>query len=74
LNSVTLIEFSQLPLIEPVQPYLALLGDIGWAAEESYRNLLLDMSTKFKKVYVIAGNHEYYQSSFESKRNIQIIS
>eukprot|EP01080_Neovahlkampfia_damariscottae_P006147 gene6147-10154_t len=51
-------------IIKPSAPYLALLGDIGLPIrKKNYRNFLFDMSEKFKLVFIIAGNHEYYHSS-----------
>lgn len=41
-------------------PYIALLGDIGRPHKESYRQFLADLSARYRKVFVIAGNHEYY--------------
>lgn len=40
--------------------YLALCGDIGSPFERNYENFLLEQSKKFKKVFIILGNHEYY--------------
>jgi len=40
--------------------YLALLGDIGRPHKQNYTEFLQVMSTRYKKVFVIAGNHEYY--------------
>ena len=45
--------------IIPRNPYLVLAGDIGYPNQESYKNFLLDMSNYFKKVFIVAGNHEY---------------
>jgi len=42
--------------------YLAILGDIGHPFSKQYSNLLLDASNSFKKVFIIAGNHEYYST------------
>jgi len=75
------VEFPRVPEIiaekiptalEPHAPYLALLGDIGMPGTEKYRNLLLTAASKFKKVFVIAGNHEYYKGTYhDQKRRIQ---
>jgi predicted phosphodiesterase len=41
-------------------PYIALLGDIGRPHKETYHQLLADLSSRYRKVFVVAGNHEYY--------------
>jgi hypothetical protein len=46
--------------IEAKAPYLALLGDIGRPHKDTYFNLLNRVSSDFDEVFVIAGNHEYY--------------
>lgn len=46
--------------IVPVAPVLVLAGDIGLPSNKSYEELLTNVSDKFTKVFVIAGNHEYY--------------
>ena len=53
------------PLINPVANYIALLGDIGDPFTIEYQNFIEDLSLKFKKVFVIAGNHEYYFNIFD---------
>jgi predicted phosphodiesterase len=40
--------------------YLALCGDIGCPFEKNYETFLAEQSIKFKRVFIIAGNHEYY--------------
>ena len=41
---------------------LALLGDIGNPFSDNYREFLMDCSSKFNNVYLLAGNHEYYHT------------
>jgi len=48
------------PDITPLCDYLVLLGDIGDPYNPEYRIFLKSLSLKFKKIFVIAGNHEYY--------------
>jgi predicted phosphodiesterase len=38
-----------------------LAGDIGYPYQSSYQNFLQGISKKFKHVFLIHGNHEYYQ-------------
>lgn len=40
--------------------YLALLGDIGNPMDDMYRDFVTGLADHYKKVFVIAGNHEYY--------------
>ena len=55
-------------IIVPASPILALLGDIGLPFQVDdqgirvYEQFLLDQAERFEKVFVIAGNHEYYSS------------
>jgi len=39
---------------------ICLCGDIGYPEHSNYTKLLNFMSTKFKYVFIITGNHEYY--------------
>lgn len=41
-------------------PYLALCGDIGIPELAAYRTFLQWCSTKWRHVFLVAGNHEYY--------------
>ncbi|KAH3761968.1 Serine/threonine protein phosphatase [Pelomyxa schiedti] len=52
----------------PCAPYLALCGDIGNPYEEAYVDLLADVSTKFERVFVVAGNHEFYRNEYTATR------
>ena len=49
-------------LDEKYDNYLALCGDIGCPFERNYEKFLSDQSKKFKRVFVITGNHEYYNN------------
>jgi predicted phosphodiesterase len=40
--------------------YLALLGDIGNPMNDGYQDFIISLSDHYKKILVIAGNHEYY--------------
>jgi hypothetical protein len=41
------------------RPYLILSGDIGYVNEKNYQDFLYGISTRFDKVFIVAGNHEY---------------
>jgi len=56
--------------LEPAAPYLVLLGDIGYPTNEKYKNLLLNATEKFKKVFVLAGNHEYYNTEYNACKQL----
>lgn len=46
--------------LKPSAPYLALCGDIGIPELRAYEHFLQWCSEEYEKVFVIAGNHEYY--------------
>jgi predicted MPP superfamily phosphohydrolase len=48
---------------------LCLCGDIGYPEEEIYEKFLTFCSNKFKHIFLISGNHEYY--SKENNKTIQ---
>lgn len=48
-----------IPNIMPKSDYLCIAGDIGVPTHPNYNKLLNDVSNKFKKVFIVAGNHEY---------------
>lgn len=52
------------------RPYLILSGDIGCVNEKSYQNFLYSISSRFDKVFVVAGNHEYDNN----RKNIEEIN
>ena len=44
---------------------LALVGDIGDPGSKLYEAFLLQQATRFDKVFVLAGNHEFYRHSHQ---------
>eukprot|EP00179_Madagascaria_erythrocladioides_P026711 CAMPEP_0198351250 /NCGR_PEP_ID=MMETSP1450-20131203/102059_1 /TAXON_ID=753684 ORGANISM="Madagascaria erythrocladiodes, Strain CCMP3234" /NCGR_SAMPLE_ID=MMETSP1450 /ASSEMBLY_ACC=CAM_ASM_001115 /LENGTH=131 /DNA_ID=CAMNT_0044057145 /DNA_START=1 /DNA_END=392 /DNA_ORIENTATION=- len=40
---------------------LALLGDIGYPFDESYARYVAACAERFRHVFVVCGNHEYYK-------------
>lgn len=48
--------------INPVAPRLILAGDIGHPSTEIYSDFLKMLSPKYEHIYIISGNHEYYQT------------
>lgn len=50
------------PPITPVADYIALLGDITSPYDPYYKEYLKYLSSMFKGVFVVFGNHEYYNT------------
>lgn len=50
-------------LVQPSAPFLALVGDIGapFSEESNLLEVLKVASSSFKHVFLVLGNHEYYQ-------------
>jgi hypothetical protein len=46
--------------VKPVAPYLALVGDIGIPELKAYETFLHWCSQHWKHVFLVAGNHEFY--------------
>lgn len=51
------------PVIVKHAPYLALLGDIGKPFSTSYKDFISKQAIQFEKVFVVMGNHEYYNQN-----------
>lgn len=60
ISDIHLEFMSKIPKIKPDADILVLAGDIGYPFSGIYKEFLIDMNSKFKKVYLITGNHEYY--------------
>lgn len=57
---------------EKKSPHLALLGDIGLVYDERLFAFLDDQLLKFEAIFYVLGNHEPYDSDFETcKRRLQ---
>lgn len=50
------------PMLRPVAPVLALAGDVGRPDKRTYRDFLQYCSRNWRNVFVVAGNHEFYNS------------
>lgn len=57
--------------VKPAAPYLALVGDIGIPELESYKVFLGWCSRHWKEVFLVAGNHEYYNHRCPVKSDMQ---
>lgn len=53
--------------LKPVAPYLALCGDIGFPELPALLTFISWCSSKFKEVYWVPGNHEFYNFGLEKK-------
>jgi hypothetical protein len=47
-------------ILKPVAPLLALAGDVGRPADPLYRDFLAYCSQNWEDVFIVAGNHEFY--------------
>lgn len=56
--------------VKPVAPYLALVGDIGVPDLSSYAVFLKWCSQNWKEIFLVAGNHEYYNVRCEIKTDM----
>lgn len=56
--------------VTPVAPYLVLAGDIGIPELESYKVFLSWCSQKWKQVFLVAGNHEFYNVRLPTKSDM----
>ncbi|QKF94308.1 metallo-dependent phosphatase [Fadolivirus algeromassiliense] len=53
-----------LPTIKPIANNLALLGDIGNPFKENYLHFMRHASQNWDRIFIISGNHEYWQSKY----------
>jgi len=60
----------ELPIIPPVSENLALLGDIGNPFNINYNQFIKYASNNWNNVFLITGNHEYWQEKY----NIQEVN
>lgn len=68
LHLETLTSSEARKLIEsilPVAPVLVLAGDLGNPFSSFYKDLFEHVSSRFKVVFVVAGNHEFYGKELE---------
>ena len=67
LSDLHLEYCDDLPHVEPAAPFLALLGDIGYARAgpegEKLKAFLLKQSEQFKQIFLVKGNHELFGTS-----------
>jgi len=61
-----------MPYVEPMAEYLAICGDIGIATHPNVNKFIEINSKKFKKVFIVAGNHEYRCSAIYNKKKVML--
>ena len=49
----------KIPIIKPICDTLAICGDIGVPTHDNFKKFLSQMSSQFKTVLFVAGNHDY---------------
>ncbi len=59
------LEFGTRIQLIPVAENLIVAGDICHVTSDKYYLFIEEMSKKFKKVFIITGNHEYYGTSIQ---------
>lgn len=64
LSDVHLELNASAPSVTPMAPYLCLLGDIGDPFDIKYSNFIRYCAGLFERVFVIAGNHEFYENDY----------
>lgn len=62
------------PRIPIASNNLALLGDIGHPDKKNYEEFLKYVSSNYDRVFLIAGNHEYWNSGPNTNKIIQEIT
>lgn len=60
ISDIHLEFLTNTPKVIPRTDVLCLVGDIGYPYSKIYKQFLTEMNSMFKKVFLIAGNHEYY--------------
>jgi predicted phosphohydrolase len=67
------LEFCEnIPNITPKADYLILAGDVGYPNSDIFTDFMKDVYSKFKKVFFVAGNHEYYNKLNKDENDILI--
>jgi predicted MPP superfamily phosphohydrolase len=67
------LEFGACKDIPICSDYLILAGDIGYPEQKLFTEFLRTNSKKFKKIFYVAGNHEYYQN-WKKNKNMHLNS
>jgi len=73
ISDIHLEHYNKLPKIKQIGDVMVLAGDIGYPFSEIYKDFLIDMNNKFKKVFLITGNHEFYNSGKNKDKSMEEI-
>jgi len=57
-------EANLLDFVTPSAPFLAILGDLGYPKKPIYHEFIAQASAAFEKVFIVSGNHEYYNRDY----------
>ena len=71
ISDIHLERLSSFPRIDQKSKNIALIGDIGDPFKNNYSDFLKFNSDHFERVFLVAGNHEYWRGSY-NKVNDQI--
>lgn len=75
ISDIHLENFKIFPTFQVVAPNLALLGDIGHPKSQIYKDFIAYCATNWTNVFVIYGNHEFYNYPLpKDKKQIQVVS
>jgi predicted phosphohydrolase len=69
LSDIHLEFCKKIPLIPITGDILCLAGDIGNPFNKLYEEFLKYVNSKFNKVFIITGNHEYYNNTIYDANN-----
>jgi predicted phosphodiesterase len=58
------------PEMPVIGDYLVLAGDIGYAGSSIWREFLRGCKQKYKNIYYVAGNHEFYNGKYSERLNL----
>ena len=74
LSDIHLEFMTKVPKIIVKADVLCLAGDIGYPYSGIYKDFLIAMNKSFKKVFLITGNHEYYNSEKYSNHSMDNVN
>lgn len=60
------LEKNEIPILHHNGDYLVLAGDIGNPFDDIYCEFIEEQSKKYEKVFLIAGNHEYFSHNINA--------
>jgi len=74
ISDIHLEFLKNIPKIEKIGDVLVLAGDIGYPFSNIYKDFLIDMNNKFNKIFLITGNHEFYNLKNQRNKTSEEIS